>query len=135
MEYNNDIRVIAKESTIFRGHVVSYLSVHVTVHQRFTSQDKKNPRYCLSARLEKVDDMSNVTSILSSSQEANMTFQKNATGNDPSKCIIFDDRQIVLDCHLQHNLFKSNEKFRITVAACLHQEKEEEAYGVSQEIT
>ena len=56
MENNNAIRVIASQISIFRGDKVSNLSIDIEVHERFLTPDQEIPKYCLTAKLEKLDE-------------------------------------------------------------------------------
>ena len=134
MENNNAIRVIASQTSIFRGDKVSNLSIDIKVHERFLTPDQEIPKYCLTAKLEKFDEGSNMTNVLSSPQ-VKMTFERDAMKDDPSMCTIFYQRRNSLSCILGNNLFQSNEKFRIIVTASPYGKEEVECFGVSQEIT
>ena len=145
MERNDLVRVIAHQTSVFRGDEWSHLSIDIKIGKALllsSSQYAIGTHHFLSARLEKVGGKSDILQLALKNEGIKMTFDRgNFVGNDKSKCRIMDDPWNRLTCQLKTCLFDSGEKFRVIVDACvLHKGDQQTSneslfYGVSQVIT
>ena len=118
MEKNDLVRVIAHQTSVFRGDEWPHLSVDIKIGKALllSSQYAIGTHYFLSARLEKVGGKSDLLQLAMKSEGIKMAFDRGSfVGNDKSKCRIMDDPWNRLTCQLKTCLFESGENIRVLV--------------------